>query len=53
MIEQDRIIWENFKANVTNRLTPEYRKILCTLHANYYNHKYSEPCTCDGKIYKM
>jgi len=53
MTEQDKIIWVDFKANVTNRLTPEYRKILCTLHANYYNHKYSEPCTCDGKIYKM
>ena len=43
MTEQDKIIWVDFKANVTNRLTPEYRKILCTLHANYYN----------GKIYKM
>lgn len=53
MTLEDRATWEDFKANVHNRLTPEYRKILCKLHAQYYNHKYNEPCTCDGKIYKM
>ena len=53
MVIEDKEIWEDFKANVTNKLTPEYRKILCTLHAKYYNHKYHEPCSCNGKIYKM
>ena len=53
MTLEDRVTWEDFKANVHNRLTPEYRKILCKLHAQYYNHKYNEPCTCNGKIYKM
>ena len=52
MTLEDRETWVDFKANVTNRLTPEYRKILCTLHAKYYNHKYSEPCTCNGRLYK-
>lgn len=52
MTLEDRETWEDFKANVTNRLTPEYRKILCTLHAQYYNHKYSEPCTCNGRLYR-
>lgn len=53
MTEDDNYIWVDFKANVTRKLTPEYRKILCTLHSKYYNHKYSEPCTCNGNIYKM
>ena len=53
MTLEDRATWEDFKANVTNRLTPEYRKILCTLHAQYYNHKYNEPCSCTPKIYRM
>ena len=52
MTLEDRATWEDFKANVTNKLTPEYRKILCTLHAQYYNHKYSEPCTCNGRLYR-
>lgn len=52
MEQEDKEIWVDFKANVTNRLTPEYRKVLCTLHAKYYNHKYSEPCTCNGRLYK-
>lgn len=52
MTLEDRETWEDFKANVTNRLTPEYRKILCKLHAQYYNHKYSEPCTCNGRLYR-
>ncbi len=53
MTLEDRKTWEDFKANVTNKLTPEYRKILCNLHAQYYNHKYHTPCTCNGKIYRM
>ena len=50
---KDKDIWIDFKANVSNKLTPEYRKILCNLHAKYYNHKYHEPCSCNGKIYRM
>ncbi len=53
MTLEDRATWEDFKAIVTNKLTPEYRNILCTFHAQYYNHKYNEPCTCNGKIYRM
>lgn len=53
MVTEDKEIWVDFKANVTNKLTPEYRKILCNLHAKYYNHKYHEPCSCNGKIYRM
>lgn len=52
MTQEDKELWVDFKANVTNRLTPEYRKVLCTLHAKYYNHKYVEPCTCNGRLYR-
>jgi len=50
---KDKEIWIDFKANVSNKLPPEYKKILCNLHAKYYNHKYHEPCSCNGKIYRM
>tara|TARA_R110000803_G_scaffold116957_1_gene185491 strand:- start:532 stop:729 length:198 start_codon:yes stop_codon:yes gene_type:complete len=53
MTKEDEQTWLDFKVNVTNKLSPEYRKILCKLHSKYYNHKYSEPCTCNGKLYKM
>jgi hypothetical protein len=53
MNKDDILIWQDFKENVRNKLTPEYRKILCELHAKYFNHRYYEPCTCNGKIYKQ
>jgi hypothetical protein len=53
MVAEDKEIWIDFKANVVSKITPEYKKILCTLHAKYYNHKYYEPCSCDSKIYRM
>jgi hypothetical protein len=40
MNQEDKEIWIDFKANVVSKITPEYKKILCTLHAKYYNHKY-------------
>tara|TARA_B110000908_G_scaffold165243_1_gene214375 strand:+ start:2066 stop:2260 length:195 start_codon:yes stop_codon:yes gene_type:complete len=52
MVDKDRLIWEDFRKNVKGKLTPEYKKILCILHSEYYNHKYNEPCTCNGKIYR-
>ena len=53
MVAEDKEIWIDFKANVVGKLNQEYKKILCTLHAKYYNHKYHEPCSCDSKIYRM
>jgi hypothetical protein len=34
MVAEDKEIWIDFKANVVSKITPEYKKILCTLHAN-------------------
>ena len=53
MVKEDNDTWVDFKANVTNKLTPYYKGVLCTLHSKYYNHKYYTPCSCNGKIYRM
>ena len=53
MTEEDKDIWVDFKANVSQTLPYEYKKILCNLHANYYEHPYTEPCSCNGKTYKL
>ncbi len=44
--------WEQFKAEVTTKLTKPQYKLLCTLHAKYYNHRYYKPCTCNPKTIK-
>ena len=52
MEQQDRIEWEQFKTEVRGKLTQPQYKLLCTLHAKYYNHKYYEPCSCRPKELK-
>ena len=50
---EDREAWEGFKAVVSTKLPREEYKLLCTLHARYYNHKYYEPCSCRPKEIKL
>jgi len=45
----DRDNWKQFKAEVKDKLNKEQYKLLCELHAKYYKHKYSEPCSCNPK----
>ena len=49
MVKEDRNEWETFKAEVTTKLTKPQYKLLCRLHAKYYNHSYYEPCSCRPK----
>ena len=49
MNKEDRDAWVSFKAVVTTKVPQEQYKLLCTLHARYYNHKYHEPCSCRPK----
>ena len=49
MTIKDREDWVHFKANLTTKLTQPQYKLLCTLHARYYKHKYYEPCSCRPK----
>jgi hypothetical protein len=48
----DKEQWKQFKAEVTTKLTQPQYKLLCTLHAKYFNHTYYEPCSCRPKELK-
>ena len=41
--------WKQFKADVKSKLSQEQYKLLMRLHAKYYNHKYTELCSCNPK----
>ena len=46
---EDKIIWNGVKQRTTSKMSNEDFKIMCKLHSNYFNHKYSEPCTCNKR----
>jgi len=48
----DKELWKQFKAEVTTKLTQPQYKLLCKLHAKYFNHAYYEPCSCRPKELK-
>ena len=52
MSTQQRIDWYDFQNNKSNTLTEIEFKLICTLHADLYAHKYYEPCTCSPKRIK-
>lgn len=47
---EDKIIWQGVNHRITNKISNEDYKLMCRLHAKYFNHKYNEPCTCNKKI---
>ena len=46
---EDKIIWAGVKQRMTSTMSNEDFKIMCKLHSKYFNHKYSEPCTCNKR----
>ncbi len=46
---EDKIIWQGVKERMTSVMSNEDFKIMCKLHSKYFNHKYSEPCTCNKR----
>ena len=46
---EDKIIWQGVKQRMTSVMSNEDFKIMCKLHSKYFNHKYSEPCTCNKR----
>jgi hypothetical protein len=46
---EDKIIWNGVKQRMTSVISNEDFKIMCKLHSKYFNHKYSEPCTCNKR----
>jgi hypothetical protein len=53
MEEEDKIEWDEFRINTTDRLENKYYKLIMRLHAKYFNHKYQELCTCSPKRIKQ
>jgi len=52
MVEQDRVKWEAFREKKRNSLTNKEFEMICQLHAEYLNHTYYKPCTCNPKTIK-
>jgi len=53
MVEEDKKRWVEFtNRKKQNELNRDQIELICELHAKYYKHKYNEPCTCNGSIYK-
>ena len=46
---EDRLIWNGVKERISSKMTREDFRTMCRLHAKYFNHKYSELCTCNKK----
>ena len=46
---EDKIIWNGVKQRTTSKMSNEDFKIMCKLHSKYFNHIYSEPCTCNKR----
>ncbi len=46
---EDRLIWNGVKERISSKMSREDFRTMCRLHAKYFNHKYSELCTCNKK----
>jgi len=44
--KKDFKIWTQFREVKKQTLSDVEYKLNCSLHAEYYNHKYYRPCTC-------
>ena len=53
MVEKDRKEWKKFlNRKNQSELNRTEIKLVARLYSELYKVKYSEPCTCNGKIYK-
>ena len=52
-MKQDKEKWLDVLSRITTTMTRADFKILCELHAKYFNHKYDEFCTCNKKKIRM
>ena len=44
--------WQHFREVKKSTLSDIEFKMICELHAKYYNHKFYKPCTCSPKKIK-
>lgn len=49
----DKKLWSEVKSRISSKITNADYKTMCNLHAKYFNHKYSEPCTCNKQILRQ
>ena len=53
MVEKDRKEWKKYlNRKNQSELNRTEIKLVARLYSELYNVKYSEPCTCNGRIYK-
>jgi len=50
---EDKIIWNGVKQRISSKMSNEDFKIMCKLHAKYFNHKYTEPCSCNKRTLRQ
>ena len=47
MVAEDIKLWKEARLRITTKIDRKDFKLMCLLHSRYFNHKYSEPCTCN------
>jgi|TARA_R110002020_G_scaffold93955_2_gene226521 DNA phosphorothioation-dependent restriction protein DptG len=53
MVKEDLKKWKEFQQRKNQSIIEKDGiKLICRLHSEIFNHKYEEPCTCNGNIYK-
>lgn len=53
MNHQDKELWQLTRKNIVSEILYSDFQVVCTLHSKYFNHKYSEPCSCNRKMIKQ
>ena len=49
MVKEDLKKWKDFQQRkVKNTIQRKGIELICRLHAEIFEHKYYEPCTCKG-----
>ena len=47
---EDKLIWNGVKERITSKMSNQDFKIMCKLHAKYFNNNiYQEICTCNKR----
>jgi hypothetical protein len=44
---EDIKLWQEARKRITTKMERTDFRLMCLLHSRYFNHKYSEPCTCN------
>jgi hypothetical protein len=44
---EDIILWKEIQERITHKISNADFKIMCELHAKYFNHKFEILCSCN------